>query len=146
MEKALMLAAKAALCQEVPIGALVVDAQGAIIAQAYNCVEQKKTQSAHAEVLALTKAGKKMQDWRLEGCWLYVTLEPCAMCLNLALLSRVRGIVYGAASPIFGFHLDKALSLQLYKRDTFEIIAGICADKASDQLKNFFKQKRKNHG
>ena len=144
MEKALVQAARACDKQEIPIGALVVNEHGVIIAHAGNSVESKKTQAAHAEVLAIEKAGKKIQGWRLEGCWLYVTLEPCAMCLNLALLSRMRGVVYGTESPVFGYHLDKALSHQLYKRDTFEIIAGVCADKAAAILKIFFQGKRKN--
>ncbi len=103
MKAAISEAAKALAKDEVPIGAVIVNKDGDIIARAHNLTEHKHTQAAHAEVLAIEKAGKKIGDWRLEGCWLYVTLEPCAMCYNLAVLSRLDGIVYGADSPLFGY-------------------------------------------
>ncbi len=106
MRQALKLAQKAAVIDEVPIGALVVNEQGVILGRGYNMVEKLCTQTAHAELRALTQAGKKVGDWRLNGCWLYVTLQPCAMCLNSIKLSRIQGVVYGAESPLFGYHLD----------------------------------------
>lgn len=103
MKAAISEALKALAKEEVPIGAVIVNKDGHIIARAHNLTEHKHTQAAHAEMLAIEKAGKKIGDWRLEGCWLYVTLEPCAMCYNLAVLSRLDGIVYGAESPLFGY-------------------------------------------
>ena len=103
MNVAISEALKALAKEEVPIGAVIVNKEGVIIARAHNLTEHNHTQAAHAEVLAIQKAGKKLGDWRLEGCWLYVTLEPCAMCYNLAVLSRLDGIVYGAESPLFGY-------------------------------------------
>src|SRR5437016_11689783 len=83
---------------EVPVGAVVIDENGVIIAQAYNQVEHATTQRAHAEMIALEQAARNRGNWRLAGCWLYVTLEPCTMCIGLSQLSRVAGVVYGASS------------------------------------------------
>jgi tRNA(adenine34) deaminase len=142
MEHALAQARKALAHNEVPIGAVVVDARGIILASAYNKVERTHTQRAHAESLVMEKAAKKLSDWRLQDCWLYVTLEPCGMCMHLAMMSRVKGLVYGAPSPLFGYHLDEALVNQLYKKHALEIISDVCSNDASELLKKFFKQKR----
>jgi len=142
MKKALAQAKKAYATDEVPVGAIVVDAQGNIIGRGYNQVEKKDTQAAHAEMIAISKAGKKKGDWRLNGCWLFVTLEPCAMCMNCAILSRLEGIIYGADSPLFGYQLDKDLTFQVYKRDTIFIVAGVYAEQSAKLLKDFFRLKR----
>lgn len=102
MDKALKQAKIALQKNEVPIGAIVVDENGIVIARAYNAVEGKHTQTAHAEILALQRAAKRRKSWRLNGCWIYVTLEPCLMCFSLIQLSRLSGIVYGAQSTLFG--------------------------------------------
>jgi tRNA(adenine34) deaminase len=145
MEKALIEAHKSFKKDEVPVGCVIVDEAGKIIARAHNLVEQKNTQTAHAECLAITKAGKKLGDWRLTNCWLYVTLEPCAMCFHLAIASRLKGIVYGARSPLFGYQLDKFGTVSLYKdrQLPLAIIGDVCATQAAALLKEFFKQKRK---
>ncbi len=144
MQKALRLAHQAFRADEVPVGALIIDKEGKVIARAFNQPECKMTQTAHAELLALGRAGKKSGDWRLEGCWLYVTLEPCAMCMNAIILSRVEGIVFGAESPLFGYQkVDKGTSSWLYKRDNLAIIGGVCEEESRKLLKDFFKQKRK---
>ena len=142
MQHAIKLAQKAFDAGEVPIGAVVVDEHGAIIGRGFNRVEQRNSQTAHAEIIAIAQAGKKRDDWRLGNCWLYVTLEPCAMCMNLSLLSRLSGVVYGAASPLFGYHLDNELSFQLYKKRVLEIIPGVKADDAARLLRQFFLKKR----
>jgi tRNA(adenine34) deaminase len=146
MQHALAQAHKAYKADEVPVGAIVVNAHGDIIARGYNQVEKKNTQVAHAEMAALMKAGIAQHGWRLLGCWLYVTLEPCAMCMHAVLLSRLEGVVYGAPSPLFGYHLDKDMAVQLYKSDTLKIIDGVCGNQAADLLKTFFQEKRKRSG
>ncbi len=98
MSRALELAAEARNLGEVPVGALVVRS-GRIIAQAYNLRETLHDPTAHAERLALTWAGRALGAWRLDGCVLYVTLEPCAMCAGAIVLSRIARLVYGAADP-----------------------------------------------
>lgn len=141
MQKALKLAKKAFEKNEVPIGALIVF-NGAIIGSGYNQTETKHSQSCHAEVQAINAAGKKIGDWRLEGCTIYITLEPCLMCMSLIGLSRIERIVYGAHSPLFGYHLDKEFLPDLYKRQIENVTAGVLQTEAEELLKKFFKQKR----
>lgn len=122
---------------------VIVAPDGKVLAQAYNATESSHTQTAHAEMLAIAQAGKVLGDWRLQDCWLYVTLEPCAMCMNAILISRLAGLVYGAPSPLFGYlKVDKEGSSWLYKRDALTIVDGICEQEAQQLLKQFFKKKR----
>ena len=143
MEQALACAREAMEANEVPIGAIVVDEHGAIIARAANSMERDCSQGSHAEIKALGIAGKERGNWRLEGCTIYVTLEPCAMCMYACLLSRVACVVYGAESNLYGYHLDNALLLQVYKKDTLSVVKGVCAQEAQDLLRCFFKSRRK---
>lgn len=142
MHKALELARRAGTVDEVPVGAIVVDTHGNIIGRGYNQVEKKHTQRAHAESIAIEKATKKKKDWRLDGCWLYVSLEPCVMCMGLVQLSRLQGVVYGAPSPLFGY-LDSVMGSFVYKKDTPIMIAGVRAEEAAQLLRTFFQEKRK---
>ncbi len=146
MQEALAQAKLAYEIDEVPIGAIVVNPEGDIIARAYNVVERDCTQRSHAESLAIEQAGKALGDWRLSGCWLYVTLEPCSMCMGLIRLSRLAGVVYGASSPLFGFSLDNADDLWVYKRGVISVVEGVELDDSADLLKNFFHKKRKKSG
>lgn len=107
MSKALLQAKVALKHDEVPVGAVVVDESGNIISRAYNKMEKLGCQTGHAEILAIQKACKKIGDWRLDGCWLYVTLEPCLMCLGLINVSRIKGVVFGASSQYFGSGIGK---------------------------------------
>lgn len=144
MSQALELARQAAARNEVPIGAVVVNGRGEIIGSGFNATEYLHTQSAHAEVLAVAAAGTANNDWRLTGCWLYVTLEPCFMCMGLIYLSRLAGVVYGAQSPLFGSQLDSSRMVSVYKVDTLVVIGGVCQQEASHMLKVFFRKKRSN--
>jgi len=141
MDKALEQAQKAFDAGEVPIGAVVINQEGIIIGAAYNRVEIQKTQTAHAELLALTIAAQKMGDWRLKGCTLYVTLEPCAMCLAAIELSRVQTIVFGSDSPLFGYSKKIDQFLKPAKM-TVNVVSGIKQKECSDLLQKFFKQQR----
>jgi len=143
MNEALKQAQWAFKHDEVPIGAVVVTEKGDIIARSYNKVEALCTQTAHAEFRAIQKAGKKIGNWRLENCWIYVTLEPCSMCMSLIELSRFAGVVYGASSPLFGYRLDKQVKLGLYKKGVVKVVEGIQADNSALILKQFFQKKRK---
>lgn len=142
MYKALELAQKAYELNEVPIGALIVSCDGQVLGKGYNRTEQDHCQSRHAEVCAIEKAGRKLQDWRLGGCTLYVTLEPCMMCISLVSLSRISRIVYGAASPLFGYHLDKELLPWLYKKHIKGITSGVLEQESKALLQQFFTYKR----
>ncbi len=142
MKKALKEAQKAFIYNEVPIGAVLVDQQGKIIGRGYNAVERRQQQIAHAEVIAISKGCHYLKNWRLNGCWLYVTLEPCTMCMGLMRLSRLEGVVYGADSLLFGYSLDKRDGVQLYKENVLNVIKGVCAQESIELLQQFFKQKR----
>lgn len=142
MKIALKQAKEALILQEVPIGAIVVNEEGLIIGKGYNLTETKKCQSYHAEFLAIQQAAKRIDDWRLEKCTLYVTLEPCLMCMALIGLSRIKRLVYGAKSPLFGYHLDKEMLPDLYKKHLRGTTLGVLADEAEKILKDFFKKKR----
>lgn len=141
MQLAYKQALKAFEADEVPIGAVLVDADGAVVARGYNQVERKKTQLAHAEVLVIQKANKKVSDFRLQGMTLYVTVQPCMMCLGALYLSRVCRIVYGVDSPKFGMTLETVLPQGIYKNLSIQLE---CVEykKARDILQVFFKKKR----
>lgn len=96
MTKALELAARAYELGECPVGAVVVDPDGRIIGEGYNLREQLQSPTAHAEILAIEQAAKALGSWRLTGCTLYVTLEPCPMCAGAVMNSRLKRLVYGA--------------------------------------------------
>lgn len=142
MGKALAQAKKALLCGEVPVGAIIVGPDNTIIARGYNCIEKKGCQTGHAEIQAIKKACKKLSTWRLNGCWIYVTLEPCLMCLGLISLSRVEGVVFGASAKLFGSGLSDSKNLPQYASDLF-IEGGIKAEESIDLLQMFFKNVRK---
>jgi len=143
MQKALQQAKIAATRNEVPVGAVIVSSDGKIIARAYNKVESKNCQTGHAEVLAIQKAAQKTGDWRLNGCLIYVTLEPCLMCLGLIQLSRLEKIVFGAVSPIFGTgSLTSNTNLVHNYLKKLDIEGGIKEKDCADLLKSFFRKKR----
>lgn len=114
LERALDLAAQASSLDEVPVGAIIVDSAGMQIGEGFNLREQNQDPTAHAEVLAIQAAARKLGSWRLVDCTLYVTLEPCPMCLAACQQARVGSIFYGARDPKGGalslgyeFHTDQ---------------------------------------
>jgi tRNA(adenine34) deaminase len=143
MKIALECARQAGQQGEVPVGAVVISAYGELLGADHNAVERAQSQIFHAEVQAINAASKKMGTWRLDGCTLYVTLEPCMMCISLCALSRIERIVYGAESPIFGYRLDKEGVLALYTKQIKNITSNVLANDAALILKDFFSQKRK---
>lgn len=143
MKEALLEAQKAYNVDEVPIGAIVVDHTGTVIGRGFNRTEVNHSQTAHAEIEALQMASSYKKDWRLDNCTLYVTLQPCSMCYSASVLSRITRIVYGAHSPLFGFHLDKDTFLSVYNNDELFLVKGILEVECVTLLKQFFQQKRK---
>lgn len=139
MRAALEQAHKAYLENEVPVGAVIVQ-DGKIIAQAYNQVEQKKTQLAHAEMQVLTQVAGK--QWRLQDCTVFVTLQPCMMCMGALLLSRVQCIVWGASSPIYGVQISVYDVPEIYTQST-KLYGGVLQDEVQELLQKFFKEQRK---
>ena len=139
LKKAIDQAKKASANDEVPIGAIVVDSNGIIIGRGYNKMEKTGCQTGHAEVVAIEKACKKIGDWRLNGCSIYVTLEPCLMCFGLIQLSRIDRLVFGARSPLFGFGYGTE---KIPPMGNLTIEEGIRKEECSDLLKKFFKKVR----
>jgi tRNA(adenine34) deaminase len=131
---------------EVPIGAVIVR-DGEIIARAHNLRETLNDATAHAEVLAIRTAGQVMDDWRMIGCTLYVTIEPCPMCAGALVQSRVEHLVYGANDP--KAWADRSL-VEIVQNPglnhRMEVTAGVLADECSQIMKAFFRARRKRSG
>jgi len=143
MKKALAQAKRAEAIDEVPVGAVVVY-EGRIIARGHNLRETKGDPTAHAELLAVAKAAKKVGNWRLIGCTLYVTLEPCPMCAGALINSRISRVVYGAPDPKAGA-LGSLYNLNEGRLNhTFEATGGVLSQECSRILKEYFTEKRRN--
>jgi tRNA(adenine34) deaminase len=143
MAEALAEARAAAATGDVPIGAVVVDRDGAILARARNRREGDADPTAHAEILALRAAARARGAWRLDGCTLYVTLEPCAMCAAACVLARLDCVVFAAADPKAGFAGSLANLLEdprLNHRVAWR--SGLLADGAGALLRAFFANRR----
>ena len=142
MRRALALADKAAALGEVPVGAVVYK-DGKVIAEAFNNREATSDPTGHAELLAISMAGKKLGAWRLSDCSLAVTLEPCAMCAGALVNARLGRLVYGTIDPkagachtLFRIPTDRRLNHEV------QIIGGVLADECKTQLQEFFRQRR----
>lgn len=143
MEKALKEAEKAYKKNEVPVGVVIVK-DGKIIARAHNLKETKQMSIAHAEILAIEKASKKLNSWRLIDCDMYVTLEPCTMCMGAIISSRIKNLYIGALDPKTGA-CGSFVDLSTYKYNhTVNVFKGILTDKCEYILKDFFKNLRRN--
>ncbi|MBU0687402.1 MAG: tRNA adenosine(34) deaminase TadA [Candidatus Margulisbacteria bacterium] len=143
MQSALSEAKKAYKLDEVPVGAVAV-LDGKIIARAHNLRESNNNPVAHAEILCLQRAAKKVKSWRLENVTLYVTLEPCVMCMSALLQARVKQLVYGANDPKAGAHKSKVKLKSINPiNQKLKVTAGILKDDCAIILKKFFKNLRK---
>jgi len=142
MQEALRLAQRAAEAGEVPVGALIVH-EGHVIGRAHNQVEMLHDATAHAEMIAITQAAEALENWRLEGAELYVTLEPCPMCAGALVNSRVARIVYGCDDPITGA-CGSVFNIVNEKRlnHRIPVVKGILGDRCSELLKSFFRSRR----
>lgn len=143
MEEALKQAKLAYEKDEVPIGAVVVS-KDKIIAKGYNQIELLSDPTAHAEMLAITSATSALKIKWLQGCTLYVTIEPCSMCAGALILSRIDRLVFGAfdeKTGAFGSKLD-ANSLELNHK--IDVVSGVLKNECADIMRKFFKGKRKN--
>ena len=144
MRLAMKQAQKGGAADEVPVGAVIVK-DGKIVARAHNEKEKKNCALCHAEMIALRRATKKVGNWWLEGCTLYVTLEPCAMCAGALVNSRVDRVVYGAKDPRFGFLGSVAdLPNDFPVNHKFQRTEGVLAEECAALLTEFFRKKRKN--
>jgi tRNA(adenine34) deaminase len=137
-------AAQAALATgDVPVGAVVIDASGAVIGSGTNTREADHDPTGHAEVVALRQAGQALGSWHLDGCSLVVTLEPCTMCAGAAVLARVDSVVFGAWDPkagAVGSLWDVVRDRRLNHRP--EVVSGVREGECSELLERFFAQLR----
>ena len=143
MSRALNLAQEAGEAGEVPVGAVIVDNTGHLIAEATNRRERDKDPTAHAEILALRAAGKALQNWHLNQCTLYVTLEPCSMCTGAIILARLGLLVYGADDPKTGTIRTVAnIPDSACSNHRLTVLAGIMESACRMQLQDWFAQRR----
>ena len=142
MREAIKEAKKAELIDEVPIGCVIVK-NDKIISRGHNIRETKQSPIGHAEIVAINKASKKLNSWRLEGCDIYITLEPCIMCSGAIIQSRIRNIYFGAFDPKGGalgssINVLEAKSINHHPN----VISGVLQEECSLLLTNYFKSKR----
>lgn len=143
MADALELAQAAEDVGDVPVGALVIAPDGTVIGRGRNARETQHDPTAHAEIVAIREAGDKLGSWRLDGCTLVVTLEPCVMCAGAALQSRLARIVFGAwdeKAGAVGGRIDVVREAGL--PHTVEVVAGIAEAECSAMLRRFFERRR----
>lgn len=143
MDKAIAEARKAGAKDEVPIGCVIVR-DGKIIARGHNLRESRQDPAAHAELLAIRKAARRLGSWRLLDCTLYVTLEPCTMCMGAIVLARIPTVVFGcfdpkggAAGSLFDLSNDPRLN------HCVELMSRVCETECSSMLSDFFRELRK---
>lgn len=146
MQAAIALAKEAAAAGEVPVGALIV-ADNDVVSQAYNRREDWQDPTAHAELIAIREAAIRLGTWRLTGSTLYVSLEPCTMCIGAIILARISRVVYGARDPkagacgsVFDIPSDRRLNHRV------EIIGGIEEQESQHILQHFFRKLRREAG
>jgi tRNA(adenine34) deaminase len=128
---------------EVPIGAVITDKDNNLISSGYNLRESNHDPTAHAEIIAIKKASQKLSSWRLDGATLYVTIEPCPMCMGAIVLSRINRLVFGARDPkagsvfsLYNIGTDNKLNHNV------EVKEGVCEIECSNLLREFFKTLR----
>ncbi len=142
MREALELAAAAGAAGEVPVGAIVVDDAGVLLGRGRNACIAANDPTAHAEILALRAAGENARNYRLPGASLYVTIEPCAMCLGASIHARVARIVFGAREPKAGALLSHDLQAAGAFNHAPAIEEGVLAEEAAALLREFFASRR----
>ena len=141
MQLAISEAKKAAAENEVPVGAVIVK-DGVVLAAAHNMREQKQNALSHAEIEAINLACKNLGSWRLDGCEMYVTLEPCPMCTGAIINARIKTVIFGAFDKNAGC-MDSVVNLCDYPLGhKVEVYAGICEDECQKLLQDFFENLR----
>ena len=146
MREAIKQAKKAEDLDEVPIGCVIVH-EGKIIARGYNKLNTMKSTLAHAELLAIRKACKKLGDWRVEECTMYITLEPCQMCAGAIVQARIPRVVIGASNKKAGCagSIINLLQMEQFNHQV-ELTKGVLEEECSQMMKDFFRAMRKKKG
>ena len=141
MKEALKEANKARELGEVPIGCVIV-LNDKIIARGHNMRETKKSPIAHAEIIAIEKASKKLQSWRLIDTTMYITLEPCAMCAGAIIQARIPKVIYGTKDPRFGAHISHVNLFDVKFNHTVNIENGLLEEECKKLIQDFFQNLR----
>ena len=142
MRRALALAARAAAEGDVPVGCVIADGSGEIVGRGRNRREERADATAHAEVEAIREAGEKLGSWRLDGCTLYVTLEPCPMCAGAIINARIPRVIYGAREENSG---SCGSVIDLFSENYGHrpaVWSGVCAEESRALLRRFFRGQR----
>lgn len=134
MNIALNEARKAFKYKEIPIGTVIVK-DGKVIAKAHNKRERTKFSTAHAEIIAINKACRKLKNWRLNGCEIYVTVEPCMMCCGAIIQSRISTVIFGTKNENYGYS-------QVLVKNNVKVIENVCKEECKNIIQNFFAEKR----
>ena len=142
MKEALKEAKKSLLSDDVPVGAIIV-LNNKIIARGHNMKEKNNDPIQHAEIIAIKKASKKLNDWYLKDCIMYVTMEPCLMCAGALIQSHIKKLVYGVKNEKFGYvdSIDKILNNK-QNNHIVDVKGNILANESKKLIQNFFKLKR----
>lgn len=147
MDRALELAEIAGSLGEVPVGAVVVsNRSGEIVGEGYNLRESAKNALAHAEIIAIDNACKKLGGWRLPECSIYITLEPCPMCCGAIINARIDNVVFGAYDPKSGSAVSIQKMFELPYNYKPSVTGGVMEEKCAAVLTNFFRALRERHG
>ena len=142
MRQAFYLAKQAAEIEEVPVGAVVV-ADGQVIGRGFNCPISTNDPTAHAEIVAIRDAAKTTGNYRLSGCDLYVTIEPCTMCLGAMLHARIKRVIFGALEPRAGAFASNPILMDAdHFNHSIEWGGGVLEQECSELIKDFFKGRR----
>lgn len=141
MKEALKEAKKAYLINEIPVGCVIVK-DDKIIARGYNKREKNNQAIDHAEIIAIRKASKKLNSWRLDNCKMYITLEPCIMCSGAIIQSRIKDVYYGASDYRFGCHKSLINIFDLNFNHKVNLYDGILKDECGSLISSFFKELR----
>lgn len=142
MARALELARQGALQAEVPVGALVVQGDN-LVGQGWNCPVSRNDPTAHAEIMALRDAAEQLGNYRLSGCTLYVTIEPCTMCFGALMHARISRLVYGAREPRAGVCQSQLrLPDEIFYNHRLDVVPGVLAEESAALLKAFFADRR----
>ena len=141
MKLAIKEAIKAENKNEVPIGAVIVK-DGKIISRGHNLRESKQNSLKHAEIIAIDRACKKLRNFRLEDCELYVTIEPCLMCAGAIVQSRIKKVYFGSRDEKYGAVTSVANTFDVVSNHKVEFCEGICKDECEHIVKDFFKRLR----
>jgi len=141
MRLAIKEAEKAMIKEEVPIGAVIVK-NGKVISRGHNLRESKQNSLKHAEIVAIDKACKKLNNFRLENCDLYVTIEPCLMCSGAIVQSRIRRVYFGARDEKYGAVISVTNAFEIKSNHKVEFEEGVCKEECGRLIKDFFKQLR----